>query len=51
VLFGRIPWVQSHFEAVVLGIIVVSMVPVAYEAVVQFLESRKARGNSAGREG
>ena len=43
VLFGRIPWVQSHFETVVLGIIVVSMVPVVYEAVVQFLESRRAR--------
>lgn len=44
VLFGRIPWVQSHFETVVLGIIVVSMVPVAFEAVSQFVESRKARG-------
>jgi membrane-associated protein len=44
VLFGRIPWVQSHFETVVLGIIVVSMIPVAFEAISQFIESRKARG-------
>jgi membrane-associated protein len=44
VLFGRIPWVQSHFETVVLGIIVVSMIPVAFEAISQFVESRKARG-------
>jgi membrane-associated protein len=43
VIFGRIPWVQSHFETVVLGIIVISMIPVAYEAVVQFLESRRNR--------
>jgi membrane-associated protein len=48
VLFGRIPWVQSHFEAVVLGIIVVSMMPVAYEAVVQFLAAGR---KGAGREG
>jgi len=51
VLFGRIPWVQSHFETVVLGIIVVSMLPVAFEAVSQFLESRKARGTDRSREG
>jgi len=42
IAFGQIPWVQKHFETVVLGIIVVSMVPVAYEAVVQFLDARKA---------
>jgi membrane-associated protein len=41
VVFGRIPWVQKHFEAVVLGIIVVSMIPVAIEAVVQFLAARR----------
>lgn len=32
-LFGRIAWVQQHFEAVVMAIILVSMLPVAYEAV------------------
>ena len=51
VLFGRIPWVQSHFETVVLGIIVVSMIPVAFEAVVQFLDARKARSNNDGCKG
>lgn len=44
VFFGRIPWVQSHFETVVLGIIVISMLPVAFEVVVQLLDSRKRRG-------
>lgn len=43
IVFGQIPWVQKHFEAVVLGIIVVSMIPAVYEAVVQFNESRKAK--------
>lgn len=31
--FGQIAWVQQHFEAVVIAIILVSMLPVAYEAV------------------
>jgi membrane-associated protein len=39
--FGGMPWVQKHFEMVVIGIIFVSMIPVAFEAVVQYLESRK----------
>lgn len=43
VLFGQIDWVQKHFEAVVLGIIVVSLLPVVIEAVVQFLEARRAK--------
>jgi membrane-associated protein len=43
IVFGRIPWVQQHFETVVLGIIVISMLPVAFEVIVQFLDSRKAR--------
>lgn len=43
VLFGQIEWVQKHFEAVVLGIIVVSMLPVVFEGVVQFLEARRAK--------
>ena len=41
VLFGQIDWVQKHFEAVVLGIIVVSMLPVAFEAVSQYLAAKK----------
>jgi len=40
--FGQMPWVQKHFEAVVIGIIFISMIPVAFEVAVQFLESRKA---------
>ena len=40
-VFGRISWVQKHFETVVLGIIVVSMLPVAFEAIAQYRESRK----------
>ena len=40
--FGQMPWVQKHFEAVVIGIIFISMIPVAFEVAVQFLESRKS---------
>jgi len=29
--FGNIPWVAGHFEVVVIGIIVVSMLPLLYE--------------------
>ncbi|MFZ4116751.1 MAG: VTT domain-containing protein [Chthoniobacterales bacterium] len=35
-LFGRVAWVQSHFEAVVIGIIFVSMLPVVYEAIANY---------------
>ena len=40
-VFGRITWVQKHFETVVLGIIIVSMLPVAFEAVTQYLAAKK----------
>jgi membrane-associated protein len=40
--FGHMPWVQKHFEMVVIGIIFVSMLPVVFEVVAQFLESRKS---------
>ena len=43
VIFGRIVWVQKHFEAVVLGIIVISMLPVAFEVIVQFLDGRRKK--------
>ena len=43
VLFGQIDWVKKHFEAVVLGIIVISMLPVAFEVIVQFLDVRKRK--------
>jgi len=39
--FGQMPWVQKHFETVVIGIIFVSMLPVAFEVIAQFLESRR----------
>lgn len=38
--FGNIPWVRKNFEAVVIGIIVVSVLPVVIEF---WLESRKAK--------
>lgn len=41
--FGQMPWVQKHFEMVVIGIIFVSMIPVAFEAISQYLEARKAQ--------
>ncbi len=42
VLFGRIEWVQKHFEAVVLGIIVISMLPVVFEIAAQILRGGKS---------
>jgi membrane-associated protein len=38
--FGNIPWVRKNFEAVVIGIIVVSILPVVIEL---WMEKRKAR--------
>jgi membrane-associated protein len=38
--FGNIPWVRKNFEAVVIGIIVVSILPVVVEV---WMEKRKAR--------
>lgn len=31
--FGRVPWVQQHFETVVIAIILISMLPLAYETL------------------
>jgi len=42
VLFGNIPWVKKNFEAVVIGIIVVSLIPLAVEFVLA-----KSRGSHA----
>ncbi len=39
-LFGGLPFVRDHFEVVVIGIILVSMLPVAFEAVAQVLKAR-----------
>ncbi len=38
--FGNIPWVRKNFEAVVIGIVFVSVLPVAVEL---WMERRKAR--------
>jgi membrane-associated protein len=37
--FGRIPMVQEHFETVILGIIVISLLPMVFE----WLRARRAR--------
>jgi membrane-associated protein len=46
VIFGQIDWVKKHFETVVLGIIVISMLPVAFEVIVQFLDGRKRKAEN-----
>ena len=43
IVFGSMPWVQQHFEIVVIGIIFVSMLPVAYEGAVHYIESRSKK--------
>lgn len=43
-LFGNVPWVTRNFEAVVIAIIVVSLIPVAVE---WFLARRRARAAGA----
>lgn len=35
-VFGSMPWIQQHFEMVVIGIIFISMVPVAYEGLTHY---------------
>jgi membrane-associated protein len=40
-VFGGMPWVQKHFEMVVIGIIFVSMIPVAFEGLSHYLAARK----------
>ena len=32
-LFGNIPWVAQHFEVVIIGIVLVSMIPMVYEVL------------------
>jgi membrane-associated protein len=32
-IFGGIPWVQQHFEAVIVAIIVISVLPAAFEFI------------------
>jgi len=39
--FGNIPFVQKHFELVLIGIIVVSLLPAVFEITREWLHSRK----------
>jgi len=39
--FGQIAWVQQHFEAVVIAIILVSMLPLAYETLMHCCRGKK----------
>ena len=45
-LFGNIPWVKDNLAMIVLGIVIVSLLPIA----VQFIKERSARAKSAARE-
>jgi len=42
-LFGNVPWVQDNFKWVVIGIIVVSLLPMAFE----YLKAKRASRNAA----
>ncbi len=39
--FGNLPWVKKHFELVVIGIIVISVLPMAVEILREWLKRRK----------
>ena len=41
-LFGNLPWVNQHFEVVILGIVFVSLLPTFYEVGKALLGSKKA---------
>lgn len=40
VLFGNIPWVKKNFEAVIIGIIVVSVLPVVFEFIAEYRKKK-----------
>jgi membrane-associated protein len=42
-LFGRVDWVQKHFESVVLGIIFISMLPVFYEGMSHYFQNQRKK--------
>ena len=44
--FGELPFVKKNFELVVLGIIFVSVLPIAVEMAKGFLESRRAKASA-----
>lgn len=45
--FGNIPWVKNYFEYVLVGIVLVSVLPV----VLEYLQHRKQTSNNRGRGG
>ncbi len=45
-LFGNLPWVSQHFEAVVLGIIFVSLIPTLLQVVKALLSPSKGKKSS-----
>jgi membrane-associated protein len=40
--FGTLPWVNGHFEVVVLGIVFVSLLPTFWQVAKHFLDSKSA---------
>jgi membrane-associated protein len=47
-IFGNHPWVKKNFEAVIIAIIVISIIPIAVEAILHRAKSRKSASGSAG---
>lgn len=43
-LFGNIPWVKTNFHWVVIGIVVVSMLPMAFQFFLEKLKARRKAG-------
>lgn len=40
--FGNIPWVQEHFEAVLIAIVLISVLPAIVSIVTEFIKGKKA---------